>query len=81
ISLDTNDQLFDAAQFGNVIITYKNGAPVRVKDVGEVVNSVTNERLRSWFGDQRAEGIAIQKAPGANTLDVVDRITALVPKL
>jgi hydrophobe/amphiphile efflux-1 (HAE1) family protein len=81
ISLDTNDQLFDAAQFGNVIITYKNGAPVRVKDVGQVINSVTNERLRSWFGDQRAEGIAIQKAPGANTLDVVDRITALMPKL
>jgi hydrophobe/amphiphile efflux-1 (HAE1) family protein len=81
ISLDTNDQLFDATQFGNVIIAYKNGAPVRVKDVGEVVNSVQNERLRSWFGDQRAEGIAIQKAPGANTLDVVDRIRALMPKL
>jgi hydrophobe/amphiphile efflux-1 (HAE1) family protein len=81
ISLDTNDQLFDATQFGNVIITYKNGAPVRVKDVGEVINSVQNERLRSWYGDQRAEGIAIQKAPGANTLDVVNRITALMPKL
>ncbi|HWD60095.1 MAG TPA: efflux RND transporter permease subunit [Stellaceae bacterium] len=81
ISLDANDQLFNAAQFGNVIIAYKNGAPVRIKDVGEVVNSVQNERLRSWFGDQRAEGIAIQKAPGANTLDVVDRITALMPKL
>ena len=81
ISLDTNDQLFNAAQFGNVIITYKNGAPIRVKDVGNVINAVQNERLRSWFGDQRAEGIAIQKAPGANTLDVVDRIRALMPKL
>src|SRR5215469_4872937 len=81
IALDTNDQLFNAAQFGDVIIAYKNGAPVRLKDVGDVVNSVQNERLRSWFGDQRAEGIAIQKAPGANTIDVVNRITALMPKL
>ncbi|HTR88178.1 MAG TPA: efflux RND transporter permease subunit, partial [Reyranella sp.] len=81
ISLDTNDQLFDAAQYGNVIVTYKNGAVVRVKDVGVVVNSVQNTRLVAWFGDQRAEGIAIQKKPGANTIDVVDRITALMPKL
>ena len=81
ISLDTNDQLFNAAQFGNVFIAYKNGAPIRIKDVGDVINDVQNERLRSWFGDQRAEGIAIQKAPGANTIDVVDRIHALMPKL
>jgi hydrophobe/amphiphile efflux-1 (HAE1) family protein len=81
ISLDTNDQLFDAAQFGNIIIAYKNGAPVRVKDVGDVINSVQNTRLFSWFGDQRSEGIAIQKAPGANTIGVVDRIKALMPKL
>ncbi|MFZ2006350.1 MAG: efflux RND transporter permease subunit, partial [Stellaceae bacterium] len=81
ISLDTNDQLFNAAQFGNVIIAYKNGAPVRIKDVGGVINSVQNLRLNSWFGDQRAEGIAIQRAPGANTMEVVDRIRALMPKL
>jgi hydrophobe/amphiphile efflux-1 (HAE1) family protein len=81
IALDTNDQLYNAAQYGNVIIAYKNGAPVRLKDVGDVINSVQNNRLLSWFGDQRAEGIAIEKAPGANTIDVVDRIEALMPKL
>ena len=81
IALDTNDQLFDAAQYGNIIMAYKNGAPVHIKDVGDVINSVQNERLRSWFGDQRAEGIAIQKEPGANTVAVVDRIRALMPKL
>jgi hydrophobe/amphiphile efflux-1 (HAE1) family protein len=81
IALDTNDQLFNAAQFGNIIVAYKNGAPVRIKDVGDVINSVQNNRLLSWFGDQRAEGIAIQKAPGANTIDVVNRIRALMPKL
>jgi hydrophobe/amphiphile efflux-1 (HAE1) family protein len=81
IALDTNDQLFNAAQYGNIIIAYRNGAPVRIKDVGDVINSVQNERLRSWFGNQRAEGIAIEKAPGANTIDVVDRVQALMPKL
>ena len=81
IALDTNDQLFDAAQYGNIIMAYKNGAPVHIKDVGDVINSVQNERLRSWFGDQRAEGIAIQKEPGANTVAVVNRIMALMPKL
>ena len=81
IALDTNDQLFNAAQYGNIIIAYKNGAPVHIKDVGDAINSVQNERLRSWFGNQRAEGIAIEKAPGANTIDVVDRIQALMPKL
>ena len=81
IALDTNDQLFDAKSYGNIIIAYKNGAPVRIKDVGDAIDSVQNERLRSWFGDQRAEGIAIQKAPGANTLAVVDDVRALMPKL
>ena len=81
IALDTNDQLFDAKSYGNIIIAYKNGAPVRIKDVGDAVNSVQNERLRSWFGDQPAEGIAIQKAPGANTIAVVDGVQALMPKL
>src|SRR5579883_3148285 len=51
IALDTNDQLYNAAQYGNIIIAYRNGAPVRIKDVGDVINSVQNERLRSWFRD------------------------------
>jgi hydrophobe/amphiphile efflux-1 (HAE1) family protein len=81
IALDTNDQLFDAKSYGNIIIAYKNGAPVRIKDVGDAVDSVQNERLRSWFGNQAAEGVAIQKAPGANTIAVVDDVRSLMPKL
>ena len=81
ISLDTNDQLYDAAQYGNVIVGYKNGAPIRIKDVGDVINSVQNDRILSWFGGQRSEGIAIEKKPGANTIDVVNRIEALMPAL
>src|SRR5579885_3618932 len=56
IALDTNDQLYDGTQYGNVMIAYRNGAPVRIKDVGDVVNSVQNTRLVAWFGHQRSEG-------------------------
>jgi hydrophobe/amphiphile efflux-1 (HAE1) family protein len=81
IALDTNDQLFNAAGYGNVIITYKNGAPVRVKDVGEAVNSIQNLYVGAWFNNRPAEGIAIMRASGANTIALVDRIKALMPRL
>jgi hydrophobe/amphiphile efflux-1 (HAE1) family protein len=80
-ALDTNDQLFDAAHYGNVIIAYKNGAPVRVRDVGSAVDSVQNLYVGAWFNDQPAEGVAIQRAPGTNTIDLVNRIKALMPHL
>jgi hydrophobe/amphiphile efflux-1 (HAE1) family protein len=80
-ALDTNDQLFNAAQFGNVIITYRNGAPVRVKDVGNAVDSVQNLYVGAWFNDRPAEGIAIQRAAGTNTIALVNRIKAMMPHL
>jgi hydrophobe/amphiphile efflux-1 (HAE1) family protein len=81
VSLETNDQLFDAATYGRLIVAYRHGAPVRVKDVGDVVNSVQNSRVGAWYDNRAAEGIAIQKAPGANTVELVDTIKALMPKL
>jgi hydrophobe/amphiphile efflux-1 (HAE1) family protein len=81
VALETNDQLFDAAAYGNVIVAYRNGAAVRLKDVGDAVNSVQNTRVGAWFDNRAAEGIAIQKAPGANTIALVDTIKALMPKL
>jgi hydrophobe/amphiphile efflux-1 (HAE1) family protein len=80
-SLDTNDQLLDAAQYGDVIIAYRNGAPVHLKDIGNVLNSVQNTRVGAWFDNLPAEGLAINKAPGANTLQLVDRVKALIPQL
>jgi hydrophobe/amphiphile efflux-1 (HAE1) family protein len=80
-ALNTNDQLYNAAQYGNVIITYRNGAPVRVKDVGTTVDSVQNIYVGAWFNDRPAEGIAIQRASGANTIALVNRITAMMPHL
>jgi hydrophobe/amphiphile efflux-1 (HAE1) family protein len=81
VSLDTNDQLYDASAYGNVIIAYRNGAPVRVKDVGDVLNSIQNTRVGSWFDNHLAEGIAVNKAPGANTIALVDRIQKMMPEL
>ena len=80
-ALDTNDQLLNAAQFGNVIVAYRKGAPLRIKDVGEALDSVQNLYIGAWFNNQPAEGIAIQREPGANTIDLVNRIKAMMPRL
>jgi hydrophobe/amphiphile efflux-1 (HAE1) family protein len=81
VALETNDQLFDAKAYENLIIAYRNGAPVRLKDVGNVFDSVQNARVGAFFNNLPAEGIAIQKAPGANTVTLVDTIKNLMPKL
>src|SRR5438105_2369086 len=81
VALETNDQLFNAEAYGNIIIAYRNGAPVRIKDVGNALDSVQNVRVGAFFNNKPAEGIAIQKAPGANTVALVDTIKELMPKL
>jgi len=67
-TIDTNDQLFNAASFANVIVAYRNGAPVRLRDVAEVIDATQNERIGAWYGDTPAEGLAIQRQAGANTI-------------
>src|SRR5579871_5228157 len=79
--IDTNDQLMDASQYREVLIAFRNGAPVRLKDVGDVIDSVQNARVGAWFNNEPSEGIAINKAPGANTIDLVDHVKALMPQL
>ncbi|HTV46553.1 MAG TPA: efflux RND transporter permease subunit [Stellaceae bacterium] len=79
--LDTNDQLFTAAQFKNVIVAYSNGAPVELKDLGHIVNSSVNPRTGSWFGTTPSELLLIELQPGANTIQVVDQIKAMLPRL
>jgi len=80
-TLDANDQLFNADQFNNVIVAYKNGAPVRIKDVGQAIDGKQNDRIGAWFFDQPAEGVAIQRQAGANTNQLVDTIQAMIPKI
>jgi len=80
-TLDTNDQLFNAEAYRNVIVAYRNGAPVRLKDIGNVVDSVQNERIGAWYYDTPAEGLAIQRQSGANTIELVNSIRTLLPRL
>ncbi len=81
VTLDTNDQLYTAKSFDDVIIAYRNGAPVRVKDVGTAIDSVATNRVGAWFNDKPAELLLVQRAPGANTVATVDRINTLLDQL
>lgn len=79
--LDANDQLTSPEDYANLILTYKNGAPLRLKDVAEIVDGAENERLAAWANQNQAVLLNIQRQPGANVIEVVDRIKALLPSI
>jgi hydrophobe/amphiphile efflux-1 (HAE1) family protein len=81
VTLDTNDQIFDAVGFRKVIVAWRNGAPVRLGDIADVVDGVQNARTGAWFTHKPAEGLAIQREAGANTIQVVETIKEVLPKL
>jgi hydrophobic/amphiphilic exporter-1 (mainly G- bacteria), HAE1 family len=72
-------QLNDAAQFRPIIVAYRNGAPVRLQDLGNVMDSVQNDRVAAWFNDSRCILLAIQRQPGTNTVQVSKAVKALLP--
>ena len=80
-SIGANDQLFSAAEFGNVIVAYRNGSPIRLRDLGEAVDNVENVRLAGWVGKKPAVIVDIQRQPGANIIETADRVKALLPRL
>ena len=80
-TLDTNDQLLNAGEFNQVIVAYRNGAPVRIGDIGKAVDSVEQIRQAAWFGGKQAELLMVRRAAGANTVELVDQIKALVEQL
>ena len=80
-SIGANDQIFSAAEYRSVIIAYKNGSPVRLGDIGEVVDNVENVRLGGWVDGRPSVILDIQRQPGANIIETVDRVKALLPKL
>ena len=75
----TNGQLLKAEDYQPVIVSYINGAPVRVKDVGRAIDSVQNDKQGGWHNGKPAVILAVLKQPGANTIKVVDDIKALMP--
>ncbi|HXB02472.1 MAG TPA: efflux RND transporter permease subunit, partial [Opitutaceae bacterium] len=80
-AINANDQLFSAADYSSIIVAYRNGAPIRLSDVGRVVDSVENTKLAGWYGDKPAVILDIQRQPGANIIQVVDSIKKLLPQL
>jgi multidrug efflux pump len=80
-TVNTNDQIRDANDYGNVVVAYKNGAPVRLKDVALLVSGAENSKLGGWMNSTPALIVNVQRQPGANVVDVVDRIHDLLPTL
>ena len=80
-TIDANDQLKSVEDYENLIIAYRNGAPIRVRDVAKVVNGAENVQLAAWANERAAIILNIQRQPGANVIEVVDRIKLLLPQL
>jgi multidrug efflux pump len=80
-TVDTNDQIRGAEDYGSVVIAYKNGAPVRLRDVATLASGAENAKLGGWMNTTAALIVNVQRQPGANVVDVVDRIQALLPSL
>ncbi len=80
-TINANDQIKDASQLRDVIIAYRNGNPVRISDVARVERGPENTKIAGWSNSTRAIILNIQRQPGANVIQVVDNIKALLPKL
>jgi HAE1 family hydrophobic/amphiphilic exporter-1 len=80
-TLNTNDQMLTADAYANLIIAYRNGAPVRIRDVGRAISAPENDLIAGWYNNQRAIVLPIQRQPGANVIDTVNRIKAMMPVL
>jgi len=80
-AIDANDQLKSAGDYVNLVVAYRNGAPIRLKDVADVVDGAENARLAAWADDRPGVILNVQRQPGANVIEVADRIKAALPAL
>ncbi len=80
-TIDANDQLKSAAEYRSIVIAYKSGAPIYLTDVADVVEDAENLKLAAWMNDTPAIVLNIQRQPGANVIEVVDRVKQLLPNL
>jgi HAE1 family hydrophobic/amphiphilic exporter-1 len=79
--IQSSGQLLAAENYESIVVAYRNGSPVRLNEVAHVYAGVENERSAGWYNGTRAIYLAIQRQPGTNTVEVVDRIKALLPDL
>ncbi|MCW0438480.1 efflux RND transporter permease subunit [Xanthomonas sacchari] len=80
-SIGTNDQLSSAAEYRDTVISYRNGAPVRLSDVAKVVDGVENDQLAAWADGKPAVLLEVRRQPGANIVQTVEQIRAILPQL
>ncbi|MBI3593631.1 MAG: efflux RND transporter permease subunit [Nitrospirae bacterium] len=78
-SIQATGQLTNAAAYRKLIVAYRNGSPIRLEEVGRVIDSVQNDKIASWYKDTRAIVLAIQRQPGTNTVQVAEAIKKLLP--
>ena len=78
-TVQATGQLLDASAYRQLIVTYRNGAPVYLEELGNVLDSVQNDKVVNWYNDTKAEVLAIRRQPGTNTVQVVDNIKELLP--
>ncbi len=78
-TVQSNSQLTTAPQFARLIVTYRNGSPVHLDELGSVLDSVSNDKARFWINAKRSMILAVQKQPGSNTVEVADAVKALLP--
>jgi hydrophobic/amphiphilic exporter-1 (mainly G- bacteria), HAE1 family len=78
-TVEANGQLTEAAPYRDVVVAYRGGAPVRLGDLGRVIDSVENDKIGAWFIDQRAVVLAVQRQPGTNTVEVAGKVRQLLP--
>ncbi len=72
-------QLNDATAFAPLIVAYRNGAPVRLDQLGQVFDSVQNNKIAAWYNGTRGVVLGVQRQPGTNTIEVVDAIKRVLP--
>ena len=80
-AVESNGQLNNAADFGALIVSFRDGAPVRLRDLGRVIDSVQDNKTASWFNGKRAIVLAIQRQPGTNTVKVAQRVKNEIERL
>ncbi|MDU9389865.1 multidrug efflux RND transporter permease subunit [Pseudomonas sp. zfem002] len=80
-TLATNDQLFHPEQYAQLIVSYRDGAPVQLKDVAKVISGSENAYAKAWSGEQQGLNLVVFRQPGANIVDTVDRVNAELPRL
>ncbi|HUO78383.1 MAG TPA: efflux RND transporter permease subunit, partial [Thermodesulfovibrionales bacterium] len=78
-TIQATGQLFNAEGYRPLIVAYRNGKPVRLEELGRVIDSVENNKVANWYNDDRAVVLAVQRQPGTNTVEVVDSIKKLLP--